>query len=541
MTETTIEPSSRWSPLWLLPIAALITGLWMAGQSYLQAGPTVTVTFDSAQGIEAGKTKVKLLSVDVGYVESIQLDDGGANVRVTLTLDRSVTSFLREDTQFWVVRARVGASGISGIGTLLSGGYIEFSPGEGSPGRRRFQGLEDPPLTAPGAAGLRVELVSDRAALSVGDPVHYQGFRAGRVEAVRFDQERRLAVYQVFIDAPYDEQVVSSTRFWDTSGISLQASAAGFELNVGALESILLGGISFATPSELPPGRPIDSGYEFVLYGSYSDILKSPYRYGKHYVALFDQPLGGLVPGAPVTFRGIRIGSVERILLSEFTSLGVYQADQPIPVLMYLEPGRLEVPDSPESVEEMTDALEYSVSRGLRATLQVGNLLTGMQQIALDFYPNAPEASAGMFNDYQVLPTIETGVARIGQQVTSLMATLNELPLKRTVETAATALASANELLAKLSSSAASLDTLLADDQLQQLVPALVSSIEQLNRVMDGYAPDATVYQNLNGTLAQLNETVSNLNALTATLAEQPNALIFSAKQAVDPIPKASP
>ena len=215
-----VARTSRISPLWLLPAIALAAGVWMVVQSYLTQGPVITIEFQTAEGLVEGTTRVKMLNVDMGVVETVRLKRDVSGVVATVSLDREAAPLLREDTQFWVVRARLGVGGVSGIGTLLSGAYIEFAPGSGRPGSRRFVGLDIPPYTPVGAPGKRFRLLSERAAIRPGDSVLYHGFKVGRVEAMSFDTATSMAGYDIFVDAPYDELVDINTRFWDISGVS---------------------------------------------------------------------------------------------------------------------------------------------------------------------------------------------------------------------------------------------------------------------------------------------------------------------------------
>ncbi len=538
-TEPAITTTRRLSAIWILPLAALVIGIWMVVQAYLSAGPTIVVEFAHAEGLEQGKTKVKMLNVEVGLVETVALKKDASGVRAHISLQPSVAPLLRQDTRFWVVRARVGTAGITGIGTLLSGGYIELAPGSGKPGQRHFIGLETPPLTPLGAPGKRLKLVSKRAAISVGDPILYKGFRVGRVEAMAFNTVNKEASYDLFVDAPYDELITSTTRFWDVSGISINASAGGIQLNVGTVETLLLGGVSFATPSNLPSGAPVEDGAEFDLYDSYADILTNPYRFGTHFVVEFGQAIGGLVPGAPVTFRGIQIGSVERILLREFSADGIYSSSAPIPVLIYVEPGRLEAPDTRESVEELRAALQESIANGLRATLQVGNLLTGRQQINFDYFDNVPDAELKQFDQYVVIPSVETGVGRLEHQVGTLLTKLNSLELEDTVVGANRVLAETRNLVVKLNNSAAALNTLLETEGTRRLPGELAAALTKLNTTLDGYSQDGALYQNLRASAASLEATLSNLDELSRQLADKPNSLLFAPAKLEDPIPEA--
>jgi paraquat-inducible protein B len=227
MSEMTpsVNSGNRFSTIWIIPIVALVAGIWMVVHTYLTEGPTISISFQSAEGLEAGKTKVKILNVDIGLIESVILNENVDGVITTVKLNAEARPLLREDTQFWVVRARVGAGGISGLGTILSGAYIELSPGTGKEGQRNFVGLEAPPSTPLDAPGLRVSLYSDHAgSVSRGDSVLYRGYKVGRVESTEFDVDKQQVNYELFIDSPFHEFVHSTTRFWNVSGISLSAS-----------------------------------------------------------------------------------------------------------------------------------------------------------------------------------------------------------------------------------------------------------------------------------------------------------------------------
>ncbi len=538
-----ISSGKRVSPLWIVPAVAVVAGIWMMAHAVLTEGPTITIHFETAEGLEEGKTKVKMLNVGVGLVEEVTLKPDASGVTATVKLDKEVEDLLREDTRFWVVRARVGAGGVSGIGTILSGAYIELAPGSGADGVREFVGLETPPLTPAGAPGKRLIITSDRAAIGVGDPVLYQGFKVGRIESMEFDADSELAKYSVFIDAPYDELIHSATRFWDVSGIAVNASAEGFQVKLGALDTLLLGGVAFGMPPGLPRGTDVPDGTEFRLYGTYQDILEDPYAVGTYYVVEFNQSVGGLVSGARVTYRGIEIGRVVRVMVEEQTASQVKSGSAGtganIPVLIYLEPGRVGLPDQMESLAVLRDSIENGVQNGLRATLQTGNLLTGRRQIALDFYSNADSAGLGEFNEYAVIPSVETGVGRLEEQISNLLAKLNTLPLDDTIAGLNGSLAEMERVLANVNNSVTSLNSMLASEGAQDLPNEISSSLGTIRRVLEGYSQDSSMYQDLNSSLENLDRTLENLDRLTQGLAEKPNAVIFAPNPTPDLVPEA--
>ncbi len=540
--QPSVSSGRKFSAVWIIPLVALVIGVWMVIYTYMTEGPTITIDFKTAEGLQADKTKVRLLNLEIGQVEHVVLREDSSGVRATVKLEPEARPRLREDTQFWVVRARVGAAGVSGLETLLAGAYIEMAPGSGAQGRREFVGLEVPPLTPLGAPGLRLVLFSDRAgSVSTGSAVLFQGYKVGRVEAMQFDTDRQQVRYDIFIDAPFHELVHSATRFWDISGVSINASASGIEVNMGSMETILLGGVGFDTPPNLPAGNTVEQGAEFKLYSTYKDILKNPYRHGTHYVVSFKQSLRGLVPGAPVEFRGIKVGRVERILLKETASRGLRgESDLPISVLIYLEPGRLEIPDSEASVALIRNNIEQDVRHGLRATLETGNLLTGSQLISLDYYPDEAPAEVGQFEQYATIPTIETGVGLLETQVSDLLKKLNALPLEQTVAGTNETLDQADAALVSMTTALDSINIILQSNGTKALSGELVTTLRVLRGVLDGFSENAEPYQNLNASLKSLDATLANLRSLTRQLSEKPNSMIFPTRPEKDPIPGAS-
>jgi paraquat-inducible protein B len=531
-----ISQGRSFSGIWIIPLIALLLGVYMVVHTWLTEGPTITVAFDTASGLEQGKTKIKYRNVVMGLVEEVRLNDNFDGVIATIKLDRQTLPLLRDDTRFWVVTARVGLGNISGLDTLLSGAYIQLAPGEGVKGKRKFVALEQPPLTPTGAPGLRLKLISERASsVSAGNAVLYNSYKVGRVESMTFDPSDRKAHYTLFIDAPYHELVDSQTRFWDVSGISLSAGADGFKLQTGSMDTVLLGGVAFGLPPGLTKGEPVENNTEFELYHSYEDILKNPFRYGAHYVIRFSQNIKGLLPGAPVEYRGITLGSVKRIMLKESIEYNIEQGIEgqgaDIPILIYVEPGRLELPDTKSSIENLHKSIRFGVDNGMRASLETGSLLTGAKYVNIDYFEGVEEAAIGSFLDYPTIPSIETGLGQIEQKLTAVLDKINALPLDDMVTGANAAVATLNQTLA-------SLHTILESQSTQQLPKQLDATLQDLRATLKGFSPDSEVYQSINSSLLRLNRTLGNMESLTRTLSEQPNAALMPSSPTPDPIPE---
>ena len=506
MPEARISKSRRISLVWLVPLAALLLGAWLVFYTYQSQGPRIRLTFSTAEGIEAEKTKIKSRSVDVGIVESVHLADDVESVVVTALLEPMAEPLLREDTQFWVVRPRIGTSGISGLGTLLSGGYIELAPGKGAVGRKDFTGLETPPLTPASTPGLKLALVSERAgSISVGDPILHKGFRVGQVEAGELDVASQRMHYRAFVRAPYDELVTSTTRFWNASGLSVTAGAQGLEIHTGSLQALLVGGVAFGQPTGVPRGDPSKDGEIFELYPNFTRVNDQPFRHYVKYVVEFPQSVRGLQPGAPVEYRGVPIGAVESILV-ETLSESADQGGRAIPVLLRAEPGRVGLPDSEEGVTAFRRIVERGVPQGLRGSLATGSLLTGGLLVAFDYYPNEKPLELGTFDAYESIPTVASGLEGLEYRLNALLDKVNSLPLERTV-------ANANLALAELDATLADARALIASRETQSLPASLEHS------------------------LAELDRTLQSLAALAQSIEQQPNSLIFPRTREPDPIP----
>jgi paraquat-inducible protein B len=534
--QANISQGRKLSGIWIIPLLAALLGIYMVVHTWMTEGPEITIAFNTANGLTQGKTKIKYRNVDMGLVEEVVLNDEFDGVIAKVKLERQALSLLREDTRFWVVTARVGVGNISGLDTLLSGAYIQLAPGTGKEGLRDFVALEQPPQTPTGAPGLRLKLTSERASsVSAGDAVLYNSYKVGRVESMKFDPSDRMAHYTLFIDAPYHEMVDSETRFWDVSGISLSAGADGFKLETGSLDTVMLGGVAFGMPPGIAKGEQVESNAEFKLYASYEDILKNPFRYGTRYVIMFSQSIKGLVPGAPVEYRGIALGRVERILLKESLEYNLKHdiegqgAD--VPILVYLEPGRLALPDTESSIEGLQRSIRLGVDNGMRASLETGSLLTGAKYVSIDYFETAEEATIGKFLEYPTIPSIETGLGQIEQKLTAVLDKINALPLEDTVGGANTAIATLNQTLA-------SLQTILENQSTQRLPEQLDATLQELRATLKGLSPDSEVYQSINSSLLRLNRTLGNMESLTSTLSGQPNAALMPSKPTPDPIPE---
>ncbi|MDJ0699138.1 MAG: intermembrane transport protein PqiB [Woeseiaceae bacterium] len=533
MSKPNIKARKAISPIWIVPIAALLIGAWMVVHAYQTRGPEVAIAFATAEGIEVGKTKVRLRAVNLGTVESVELDDDLEGVIVKARLERFASDYLREDTQFWVVKPKLGPSGVSGLSTLLSGPYIEMSPGRTGKKQRAYRGLDDMPVTPPTAAGLHIILSSPKAAtLSAGKPVLYRGYTVGRVETATLDPESGGGRYGLFINAPYDSLVTTSTRFWNASGISLDLNADGLSLKTESLEALIAGGVAFDLPTDAKPGAAVPSNSEFELFADYNSINRHPFNYHQDYVLLFDTSVRGLSPGAPVQYRGVRVGSVIGVSFDYVQDDTIFGPDGHIrvPVLIRLDPGRINISDTEAGREEFAQIIAEGVKSGLRATLKSGNLVTGRLYVALDFYDDVGHASMKEHDGYTILPTESSGLEQIEHKVAALLDKLQELPLDSTMDRISETVKTAGDALH-------SVDAVLKQSDTTELPGTVNATLTELKQTLEGFAPGSPVYDDLQRTLENLNSSLAGLDELTRTLNAQPSALVFSKPRRNDPEP----
>lgn len=538
--------------VWLVPLVAILAGGWLAVQAIMNKGPTITISFLSAEGLEAGKTKIRIKEVEVGLVTAIALAEDNSRVIVTAELPRDAERFLVEDTRFWVVRPKVGRGGISGLGTLFSGAYIGVEVGTSTKESRHFVGLESPPVLTIGRAGRAFVLkANDIASIGQGTPVYYRRIEAGEVTGYTLDADGRGVSLEVFVNAPYERYVTAQTRFWQASGIDLELDAQGLQIQTESLVSVLSGGIAFGTPPEAPPAEPAPAGSEFRLYPRRVEAFKQADTRVETYAFVFRESLRGLAVGAPLDFRGIILGEVSRIgaeLRSDTKRIDMVVEARVYPErLRALAVGRSR--DSTEVTDEQLRArLVELVEGGLRAQLRTGNLLTGQLYLALDFFPEAPAAHIDFASTPVRLPTTQGGLQEIQQTVASIARKLDAVPfdtlsadLTKTLESLTKVAARLEALpyegiakdlraaLTTLESALKSMDALAQqfDGELApELKATLVDTRRTLTTAEQALAPDAPLTTEMRGALREMSRAAESVRVLVDYLERDPSAVL---------------
>ncbi len=324
--------------VWLIPLTAVLVGGWLAVKAIIERGPTITISFKTGEGLEAGKTKIKYKDIEIGLINSVTLAPDRGRVVATAQLDKDAESFVVEDTRFWAVRPQVTATGVSGLGTLLSGPYIAVDPGQSKQKRRDFVALDVPPIVTREEPGRAYVLrAGDLGSHDVGVPVYFRRLPVGEVVSRELDKDGKGVTIKVFVRAPYDQYVTENTRFWSASGFDVAVGATGVRVETESLVSILIGGIAFQARPDADVAPPAGENHVFHLFRHREEAMRRLDLEVVHLVFVFKESVAGLSVGAPVDFRGIAVGEVVRVGV-EFDPQ-TFNFVQPVEVQFY--PGRL--------------------------------------------------------------------------------------------------------------------------------------------------------------------------------------------------------
>lgn len=472
LPKATIEHSSRWSVLWLLPLVAIALGAWLTYQAWREKGPEILIRFDKGEGLEAKQTLIKYKDVNVGRVETLALSDDLKSVLVTARLNRELGAHLSENTRFWVVKPSITSKGISGLDTLVSGVYIAVDPGPEGEDQRTFEGLSKAPIVASDRPGKRFSLQADSlGSLETGSPVMYRQISVGEVVHYGLDEAEDRVNIDIFINAPYDTLVQKNSRFWNTSGLDFNLSASGIDAHFESLSTLIAGGIAFDAPTSLSGQQPAPGGHEFPLYANRQALKQRSYANKLYYVLYFEDSIRGLTLGSPVEMRGITIGKVVDIRMD----LDPDSITLSTPVLVEIEPERF-ITDSKQ--QSFGHVIQLLVDKGLRAQLNLGNILTG--QLYVDMVEMTDTDTAlpmqTSTEGFLIFPTASNDFETITRNVSDILNKLNQLPLV--------------EIGEDLQETVSSVRSLVSGDVFKKALKDLGDTLSEAMKLMSGLRKD---------------------------------------------------
>jgi paraquat-inducible protein B len=545
---TAVPPKrARFSAVWIIPVLAAAVAIGIAVQRILSEGPTITIIFKSAEGIEAGKTFVKYKDVNIGQVTAVRLTDDFGKVEVTAKMAKSAAGLMVEDALFWVVRPRISLSGISGLGTLLSGDYIGFQAGASTKTQRSYTGLEVPPIITGGAPGRQFVLkASDLGSLGIGSPVYYRRLPVGQVVAYDLTADGKAVDVRIFVNAPYDQYVSAATRFWNASGMDVSLGANGFDVRTQSLVALLEGGLAFDTPPTPAPAAPAAADAVFTLYGDRVTAMRQDESFSRRYVLFFNESLRGLSVGAPVTFFGVPVGEVTATgLMFDPKTLG---ARPRVDIVIYPERFIASLPVAQEKAAEafvQNQELRTTIvrrmveERGLRAQLHTGSLITGQLYVALSYFPKAAKVKFAASADIPEIPVVMSTLPELEAKLGSIIDKLDRIPLdvigdelRKNLATLEQTLKDGSTLLNRIDADIVpALKTTLDDAR-----SALGSAERMLNSTEATLVgPSAPGQQELRNAMQELGRAARSLRVLADYLELHPEALIRGKTQGAPP------
>ncbi|MDA3918668.1 MAG: MlaD family protein [Deltaproteobacteria bacterium] len=517
-----IQKKKGISFVWFIPIVAVIIAAGLVYKAVTEKGPTITITFETAEGLEADKTKIKYKDVVIGEVTAIDLASDLKNITVTAELEKGAKKYLTEKTNFWVVRARFSAGIASGLGTILSGSYILMDPSSEGAATLNFKGLEIPPVVTSKVLGRHFQLKAPHlGSVTYGSPIYFKGIDVGQVVGYEFSDKNRDLDIKIFINAPYDRYIFDTTRFWFASGLDMTLDADGIRLDTESLVSMMIGGLAFANPDKSLHGSPAEDGYVFPLYDSRDDAMAQRFAIKDYYLLKFHNSVRGLSIGAPVEFRGFPFGQVVDIGLEADWE----KNETKIVVKIEVEPERLQ--QFIEKNVAPANALKKMVGKGLRAQLQTGNLITGSLFVAIDMFKTASPAHLVMHDDIIELPTIPASLDEITSNVTALLANLSKIPVEDIGSALLDTINSFDETSKSFKTTGDGINKIIYSDSLKKSIASLNQSMEHIQRLTSEFE------QKLPPAIDSISEQTTATLGQIEKLAASDSPIIFELKQAL--------
>ncbi len=523
LNKATIKNIPAISPVWVVPAVALFIAMWLVVQARLEKGADIKITFAGAGDIVAGQTLIKLKDVEVGTVKKLKLSSDLKHVTVYAEIDRDVAEHLSENTRFWMATPKISVSGVSNLGTLISGVYIVMDAGESGEYKTEFEGLDHSPAFESDEPGTQYVLQADKlGSISEGSPLYFRQIRVGEVTRYELAENSDYVDIHVFVKAPYDKLVQTKTRFWNVSGINVSLGAEGLKASMGSLTSLISGGVAFETATGFKGSEVAEGGYRFQLYPDQDSVQDESFNIKYYYQLKFSGSVKGLLVGAPVEFRGLKVGEVVDIELTSAENI-----ENSLHVFITLEPQRFK-PDSAPSRQQADDFIEELVKQGLRARMVSGNFITGAQLIELQYIKDVEESLIVRKDNYSEFPVFQSGNDELMSHISNILAKVEAIPIDDLGSDLAASMASLKSILHTLekNNTAGTLEeTLKNANQTINEVEGVMRSLDQ------AIAPDSELKYELTEMLKSISDAADSVQLFLNELNRHPNALIHGVKK----------
>ena len=301
------------SPIWILPIIALMIGGWLLYDSYKNAGIDIVVHFPDAEGITIGKSKIIYKGISIGVVRDITVDPKVNSIALHIEIKKIAAHGIVKDTKFWIVKPEVSAGKIRGLETLLTGSYIDVQRGISTEPCSEFTGLAEPPPIPADAPGLHIKLAAkELGSIQRGTMLYYKNIEVGSVQNYHLNESGSGVIINAYIDPQHKHLIKTKTRFWNSSGINFKGGLSGFKFRMESMAALIYGGISLYTPSYQIDSPPAQNERTFHLYEDYDDA-----EFGLNMTLRLPTAQGIEAGVTKVMYRGFAAGIVTDIDFDE--------------------------------------------------------------------------------------------------------------------------------------------------------------------------------------------------------------------------------
>ena len=528
------------SLIWVLPLIALCCAGSLIYKTHIDKGPQITLVLKNAEGLVAGKTLIKSLSVDVGKVTSISLSEDLKSVIAQVQMNKNTENLLNEKTVFFVQKARIDKQGVSGLNTLLSGIFIDLVPGvidekdkNNDLYLKEYKVLEEPPIII-GGKDLYLTLFSEgEKVLSIGDLIKFKGIEAGVVVSKSYDKELNKVKYSVIIRDEFAHLVNDKTSFWINSGLSIEMGGSGFKFNTDSIDNIIVSGISFDNIIDYNEiKKPAKNGDEYTLFSNRNSIV-AQYKYTMDYMVVTQNLPNTLDQNTPVFFHGIQIGRVKKSPYYS-SSFELFKDKKDFyAFLITIELDRFNHVTK-ENIEALKNQIKnYLINNNVIAHIDTVNFLTGSLAINLvendvNFNLKMKDLIADANDGYDLIYADSSDFSKAKNNLIEFTNNLKNLDFNLLVKNVNTLLQSSKNTSDSISTLSKNLNVFVEDLHKNNTSQEMVATLQKIQEILVSYNSSSQMYSELQDTINNLNNTLKNIEPIVEKVDENSNSLIFN-------------
>jgi paraquat-inducible protein B len=505
----------RFSFVWLIPLLAAAIAIYLGYRTYLEQGPLLTLTFNSADGLSAGQTQVKYKAVALGTVQSIDLSRDNSHVIIQVRMNNVGKRFMTSNARFWVEGSHFSLSDPSSLGSFVTGAFIAVDPGQpGGKYQNQFTGLEGPPGVRSGEPGRTYVLTVNKiGSLQTGSPVLFRDAAVGEVLGYDLGNGLSPAKITIFVKAPFDDLVRPASHFWNASGVALDVLPGEFHLEFESLQAVFSGAVAFNLPRSAAGTKPSPNNASFPLYASEAAAKSAGFAQLIPAVTYFHSSASGLAPGSPVEIYGMQVGVVTSVSLLLDPKTG----DEKVRVGMALQPERNAHAADFDTPQKTTALFQKIIDRGTRAEIATTSFVTGQKNISLTIVPNAPPVKLTQEGNAYVFPSVDSNLDNIMASLSDISNKLDKMPFEQIGD-------NLNRLLQTANGTLGSAQTKQAIAQLAVTLKTMDTTLSMLNQ---SFGNDSEFQNNLQQLMQESSSALNSIKQLSDYLDRHPNALLL--------------